>query len=98
MFYAITGHNNRDILHIFEDRAERNDFAREHDAIVCTSKEARKILEHEIMIRNFTIPNSEIRELKTDDLVGVLIECDHHCRIQYNGLIELSRVTVHWDI
>lgn len=98
MFYAITGHTNRGILHVFEDRNERNDFARENDAFVCTSKEARNILEHEVLIRNFTTPASEIREMIMDDLVSALIECDNHCRIQDNGLIELSRVTVHWDI
>ena len=83
---------------MFEARDERNEFARTHDAFVCTSKEARKLIEYEVIIRNFTIPTNEIRDLKMDDLVGVLIECDHHCRIHENGLIELSHVTIHWDI
>lgn len=98
MYYAVTDNTSNGILHVFEDRDERNDFAREHDAIICTSKEARTMLEHEVLIHNFTTPTSEIREMIMDDLVSVLIECDHNCRIQDNGLIELSRVTVHWDI
>lgn len=98
MYYATTDHTNKGILHVFEDRDERNEFAREHNATVCTSKEARALLEHEVLIRNFTIPTSEVRDMLMDDLVSALIECDHHCRIQSNGLIELSRVTLHWDI
>ena len=98
MYYAVTDNTNNGILHAFEDREERNEFAREHDAFVCTSKEARSLLEHEVLLRNFTIPTSEVREMIMDDLVSALIECDHHCLIQDNGLIELSRVTLHWDI
>lgn len=98
MYYAVTNRNINSILHVFEDRDERNEFAREHDAFVCTSKEARSILEHEVLIRNFTLPTSEIRDMTMDDLVNALIECDHHCIIQDNGLVELSRVTMHWDV
>lgn len=98
MYYAITEQTSGEVLHVFEARDERNEFAREHNAIVCTSKEARTLLEHEVLIRNFTIPTSEVRDMMMDDLVNAIIECDNHCRIQDNGLIELSRVTVHWDI
>lgn len=98
MYYAVTEHNSKGNLHVFEDRDERNEFTREHDAFVCTSKDARRFLEHEVLMRDFTIPTSEVREMIMDDLVSALIECDHHCRIQDNGLIELSRVTVHWDV
>lgn len=98
MYYAITDHTSKRILHVFKDRTERNEFTRENDAFVCTSKEARSILEHEFLIRRFTISTSEVRDMTMDDLVIALIECDSHCRMQDNGLIELSRVTVHWDI
>ena len=98
MYYAVTDHTIKRILHVFEDRDERDEFAREHGAFVCDSKEARKLLECEVLVRNYTLLTSEVREMKMDDLVSVLIECDHHCRIQDSGLIELSRVTVHWDI
>ena len=98
MYYAVTDFSCKGILHVFEDRDERNEFTRKHDAFVCTSKEARALLEHEVLMRNFTIPNSEVREMMMSDLVSALIECDHHCRIQDSGLIELSRVTVHWDV
>lgn len=98
MYYAVTDYTNNGILHVFEDRDERNEFAREHNAIVCTSKEARNFLEHEVLMRDFTIPTSEIRDMTMDDLVSALLECDHHYQMHDNGLIELSRVTVHWDI
>ena len=98
MHCAIAEHASGEVLHVFEDRDERNEFARKRDAFVCTSKEARTMLEHEVLIHNFTIPTSEIRDMPMDDLVSALIECDHHCHIQDNGMIELSRVTVHWEI
>lgn len=97
MYYAIIEAGSHDTLHVFEDRDERDDFAREHDAFVCTSKEARKILEREVLIRNYSLLVSEVREMIMDDLVSVLIECDSYCKVHDNGLVELSRVTVHWE-
>lgn len=97
MYYAIVEVGSHDTLHIFEDRDERDEFAREHDAFVCTSKEARRVLEREVLTRNYRLLTSELRDLTMDDLVTVLIECDGHCKVHDNGLVELSHVTMHWE-
>lgn len=97
MHYATIESGSHDTLHVFEDRYERDEFAREHDAFVCTSKEARKIMEREVLTRNYSLLTSEVRNLTMDDLVTVLIECDSYCKVHVNGLVELSRVTLHWE-
>lgn len=97
MHYAMVEVGSHDTLHVFESRDERDEFAREHDALVCTSKEARSLLEREVLIRNYSLLSSEVRDLTMDDLVSVLIECDVFCKVHDSGLVELSRVTLHWD-
>lgn len=97
MYYAIVEAGSYDTLHVFEDRDERDEFAREHDAFVCTYKEAHSLLEREVLIRNYSLLASEVRDLTMDDLISTLIECDDFCKLHDNGLVELSRVTLHWE-
>lgn len=97
MYYAITDFSSRGILHVFEDRDERDEFARNNGCFVCDSKQGRKLLQAEA-IKLSGIAKSDARELTVSELVGTIIECDYYCNIQDNGLINLSRVSVHWDI
>lgn len=97
MFYAITESGMHDVLHVFEGWEERDEFVREYNAFKCTSKEARKILESELVCLS-GVSSSDVRELEMHDLVGALMECDCHFRMHDNGLIELSRVTIHWEV